>query len=182
MGFEKFKYQNNLSFYSKFRRLLWSLSWVIFFLPTPDCCFHGWRRLLLICFGAKIGKGFRIASTCKIWAPWNLAVGDYVCLAENVDCYTVSKIEIGSKVTVSQRTFLCTASHDITSLIRPLTHLPITIGNHAWVCAEAFIGPGVTVGEGAVVGVRAVVTKRDVRLFRRSGSQTAGLTDRFAGS
>ena len=36
---------------------------------------------------------------------------------------------------------------------------PIIIGDRAWVAAEAFIGPGVTVGEGAVVGARAAVFK-----------------------
>jgi putative colanic acid biosynthesis acetyltransferase WcaF len=88
-------------------------------------------------------------------------MGHYVCLADGVDCYTVSPIEIGSKVTISQRAFLCSASHDISSLSRPLIHSPIIIKEHAWICAEAFIGAGVTVAEGAVVGARAVVT-RDV--------------------
>ena len=42
-----------------------------------------------------------------------------------------------------------------------LTTAPITIMDHAWVAADAFVGPGVTVGEGAVVGARASVF-RDV--------------------
>jgi putative colanic acid biosynthesis acetyltransferase WcaF len=41
----------------------------------------------------------------------------------------------------------------------PLMKAAITIGNHVWICAGAFIGPGVVIGEGAVVGARAVVTK-----------------------
>ncbi|MGY2134548.1 hypothetical protein ACW9KT_20135 [Hymenobacter sp. HD11105] len=36
---------------------------------------------------------------------------------------------------------------------------PIYIGDHAWVAAEAFIHPGVTIGAGCVIGARAVVTK-----------------------
>jgi acetyltransferase-like isoleucine patch superfamily enzyme len=37
--------------------------------------------------------------------------------------------------------------------------LPIVIKDQAWVCADAFVGPGVIVGEGAIVGARAVVMK-----------------------
>lgn len=36
---------------------------------------------------------------------------------------------------------------------------PIVIADQVWVCADAFIGPGVTIGEGAVVGARACVFK-----------------------
>ena len=36
---------------------------------------------------------------------------------------------------------------------------PIVIEDRAWVAAEAFVGPGVTIGEGAVVGARGCVFK-----------------------
>lgn len=117
------------------------------------------RNFILKFFGAKIGKGCSIAPSCRIWAPWNMELSHYVCLAENVDFYCVSPISIGSYVTISQRAFLCSASHDITSLSRPLIQAPIVVKDHAWVCAEAFVGAGTTIEEGAVVAARAVVTK-----------------------
>jgi putative colanic acid biosynthesis acetyltransferase WcaF len=43
----------------------------------------------------------------------------------------------------------------------PLRRMPIVFSDEAWICADAFIGPGVTVGERAVVGARAVAI-RDV--------------------
>jgi putative colanic acid biosynthesis acetyltransferase WcaF len=55
--------------------------------------------------------------------------------------------------------FLCTGSHDITDPQMELTHAPIVIENGTWVCARAFIGPGVRLGEGSVVAACAVVSK-----------------------
>ncbi len=158
-SFDQYKYRNRLSLGSKLARLIWDIVWLVLFRPTPSWCLDGWRKGLLCLFGARIGKGCRIASSCKVWAPWNLEMGSYVCLANNVDCYCVAPITLGSKVTISQYSILCSASHDITSLHRPLIQAPITIGDHVWVCAGAFVGPGVGIGEGAVAGARAVVFK-----------------------
>lgn len=153
------KYKNKLPLKHKLCRLLWNIAWLTLFRTTPKWCFKGWRVFLLKLFGASIGKGCAIHSTCHIWAPWNMQVGDYVCLSSDVDFYSVERISIGDRVTVSQRSFLCCASHDITSPAMELTYKPITIESQAWIAAQAFIGPGVTIGEGAVVGACAVVTK-----------------------
>lgn len=80
-------------------------------------------------------------------------------LAPRVDCYCVAAVTIGSHVTVSQDACLCTASHDVRDLEMRLTTAPITIDDNAWVCARAFVGPGVTIGEGAVIGACAVAMK-----------------------
>ncbi len=145
---------------NKIARTLWGIVWLFLYRPTPKCL-HGWRRLLLRCFGAKIGRGTFPYASVKIWAPWNLEIGDHSALAEEVDCYCVDRVVIGSHVTVSQYSFLCTASHDYEDPHMALITAPITIGDGAWVAADAFIGPGVNVGEGAVVAARASVF-RDV--------------------
>jgi putative colanic acid biosynthesis acetyltransferase WcaF len=54
---------------------------------------------------------------------------------------------------------LCTGSHDISDPFMALTHAPIRIEDGAWVCARAFIGPGVSIGRGAVAAACAVVIK-----------------------
>lgn len=143
----------------KVKRLIWQIVYACVFRPTPRFAMNKWRLAILRAFGAKIGKGSRVAPDCFVWAPWNLEMGVYACLADGVDCYTQSKISLGDYSTVSQRAFLCTASHSIRTLERPLFSRPITIAAHAWVCAEAFVGPGVTVGDGAVVGARAVAMR-----------------------
>lgn len=91
--------------------------------------------------------------------PWNLVMEDYSCLASGVDCYNAAKITIKAYAIVSQRSYLCTASHNISSSRHEQIEKPIVIEEMAWVAAEAFVGPGVTIGEGAVVGARGVVFK-----------------------
>ncbi len=141
-------------------RIMWGLVWLVLYRPSPKIL-HGWRRLLLKLFGAKIGKGAHPYPSARIWAPWNLEMGDHSCLAFDTDCYCVTKVRIGNHATVSQYSYLCAAGHDHEDPAMPLVAAPITIGDGAWVAADVFIGPGVTVGEGAVVGARASVF-RDV--------------------
>jgi len=82
------------------------------------------------------------------------------CLGDHVDCYCVDRVTLEPYATVSQYSFLCTASHDYAHPNRPIITAPISIGRRAWVAADAFIGPGVTIGEGAVVGARASVFRQ----------------------
>ncbi len=81
------------------------------------------------------------------------------CLGPEVDCYNVGMVTLQEGAVVSQKAYLCTASHDITDPNHKLIVSPITIEKKAWVAADAFVGMGVTVGEGAVVGARAAVYK-----------------------
>lgn len=155
-------YVDGLNKSNRARRLLWLIVYYLFFRVSPPMLLGRWRLFLLRLFGARIGHGCKVAPSAFIWAPWNLRMGEYSCIAGGTDIYTVDTITIGSNVTVSQRAFLCTGSHDIRTLRKPLIHRPIEIGDHAWVCAETFVGPGVTIGEGAVVAARACVF-RDVQ-------------------
>ncbi len=88
-----------------------------------------------------------------------LISGNNSCLSPEVDCYNVAKVKIGAHSTVSQKTYLCTASHDITKGHNPLITAPIIIEDQAWIGASAFIGMGVTIKQGAVVGATASVYK-----------------------
>ncbi len=84
-------------------------------------------------------------------------MGDYSCLGDHVDCYCVDKIRIGAHATVSQYSYLCAASHDYTDPAMPLMTAPISIGERAWVTADVFVAPGISIGEGAVVLARSSV-------------------------
>jgi putative colanic acid biosynthesis acetyltransferase WcaF len=138
----------------KLRRALWNAVWLLLFRPSPTPCF-AWRRTLLRTFGATVGPRANVYPSCRIWAPWNLRLGERACLSHHVDCYSVDTITLGAQAVVSQYSFLCTASHDISDPAMRLVTAPIAIGAQAWVCADVFVGPGVTIGPGTVVGARS---------------------------
>jgi len=139
-------------------RCVWHFVYLSLFRFSPRLL-YGWRRFLLRMFGAKIGRNVCIYPTVSIAMPWKLSVGDNSTIGPYVRCYDVGGISIGRNVVVSQYAHLCSSSHDYTSSTFAQTFCPVSIRDYAWVCADAFVGPGVTVGEGAVVGARAVVVK-----------------------
>lgn len=153
------KYQNALSRKNQIARLIWSFVWLVFARPLPRNIGSSWKRFLLRLFGAKIHKTAHVYSSVKIYMPWNLEMAEYSCLAPEVDCYNAALIKVGAHSTVSQKAYLCAASHDITKSHNPLITAPIIIEDQVWIGAAAFIGMGVTVGQGAVVGATASVYK-----------------------
>jgi putative colanic acid biosynthesis acetyltransferase WcaF len=84
---------------------------------------------------------------------------EYSCLGPEVDCYNVNKIIIGAHSTVSQKSYLCTASHDITKSNNPLITAPIIIKDQVWIGASVFLGMGITINTGVVIGETASVYK-----------------------
>lgn len=143
---------------NKILRLIWSIAYIIFFRFSPRP-FHFWRAVVLRCFGAKIGKGAHVYPRVRIWAPWNLDIGEHAGIGDGVTLYSMALIHIGARAVVSQGAHLCAGSHDFNSANFQLFSKPIFIGANAWVCAEAFIMPGVDVPEGVVIGARSVVTR-----------------------
>lgn len=140
------------------RRQVWNIMYTLFFRTSPRT-FHSWRALLLRAFGATLGEGCHIYPQVKIWAPWNLHLGKRVGIADGVTLYSMDKIIIGDAVVISDGAYLCGGTHDYNSENFQLIIKPIVIGAYAWICAEVFIHPGVTIPVGAVVGSRSVVTK-----------------------
>jgi putative colanic acid biosynthesis acetyltransferase WcaF len=138
-------------------RILWGVGQLAVRL-SPRPCF-AWRRAVLRCFGASVGRQVHIYPSTRIYFPWNLTVGDWSAVGEEALIYNLGPVTIGRKVTISHRAHLCAGTHDYHQSDLPLLKPPITVGDQAWVCADAFIGPGVNVGEGAVVGARAVAMK-----------------------
>jgi putative colanic acid biosynthesis acetyltransferase WcaF len=156
----------------QFASLVWNIVWTIFARPVPRSFLNGWKIFLLRCFGAKIHKTAKVYSSAKIYAPWNLEMGAYSCIASGVDCYCADKIIIGANTVISQKVSLYTASHDITSSQHTWISAPIVIEDQVWIAAESFIMMGLTIGKGAVVGARAAVFK-DVKPWTVVGGNPA---------
>jgi len=118
-----------------------------------------WRSFLLRCFGAHVGRGCKIRRTVRIYYPWNLTLGELCIIGDDVRLYNLGQITIGDRVMISQEAYLCAGTHDYTDPSLPLLTPPITIGADVWICARAFVGPGLAVGEGAVVAACGVAVK-----------------------
>jgi len=91
--------------------------------------------------------------------PWNLEVGDDSAVGEHAYIYNLGMVRLGCKTTVSHRAHLCAGTHDHSDPTLPLLKPEIRVADQVWICADAFVGPGVSVAEGCVLGARAVLTK-----------------------
>jgi len=100
-----------------------------------------------------------IYPSALIYYPWNLKIGDDSSIGEWALVYNLGKVSIGARTTISQRVHLCAGTHDYKNPAMPLMKPPIVIGDEVWVCADAFIGPAVTVADRAIVAAASVVVK-----------------------
>lgn len=141
---------------SAFYTQLWWLTQSCLFSTSPQFM-YGWRRFLLKLFGAKIGSNVIIRPSAKITYPWKLTIGDNSWIGDNVDLYTLGEIIIGKNSVISQRSYLCTGSHDFTKSDFPIYAKPIIIDDSVWVATDVFVAPGVTIHRNVVVGARSSV-------------------------
>ncbi len=137
-------------------RVAWAASWLLLarFTPPP---LHGWRRIVLRSFGARIAPGARIHASVSIWHPGNLEVGANALIGPGVRLYNQGHISIGEKTVVSQRAHICASTHDVNDPHFQLQLRPVRIGAQCWVAAEAFLGPGVTMADRSVLAARGAL-------------------------
>ena len=155
---------NRFKLPKKFRgrnALVVQLWWIIegtLFRMSPQFM-YGFRRLLLRLFGAKIGKKVIIRPTVRTTYPWKVSIGDYSMVGDDVVLYSLGEIEIGKNVVISQKSYLCAASHDYLQSDFPIFAKKITIEDECWLATDVFVAPGITIGKGTVVGSRSSVYK-----------------------
>jgi putative colanic acid biosynthesis acetyltransferase WcaF len=151
--------KHRLSLHLQLYRALWSVVWTLFARPFPRSYFNSWKVMLLRLFGATIKKNAIVYSSAKIYNPKKLVMEEGSVLGDNVDCYNVDIVHLGRNAIVSQKVYLCTASHNIYDGSFKLITAGIYIGDNAWVAADAFVAMGVSIGHDAVVGARSSVFK-----------------------
>lgn len=142
------------------RRWLWALVQATVFRWSPRP-WHGFRAKLLKLFGAEIPAPSQVVifPSAKITFPWKLTLAPRAMIGRHVIIYNLARVTLGYGANISQHAHLCAGTHDFTQWSMPLVTKPITIGTNAWIAADVFIGPGVTIGDLAVIGARSVVLK-----------------------
>jgi putative colanic acid biosynthesis acetyltransferase WcaF len=113
------------------RRVLWTFA-QLFFRLSPRTCF-GWRRFLLRCFGARIGRSVHVYPSATIYFPWNLEAGDQSAIGEGALIYNLGRVTLGARVIISHGAHVCAGTHDHTKSDFPLLRPPITIDQDAWI-------------------------------------------------
>lgn len=142
------------------RRSAWALVQRTLFRWSPRPL-HGFRARLLRWFGADIPEPGQVVifPTARITLPWKLALAPRAMIGPNVTLYNLAPISVRRGANISQNCHLCAGTHDFEKWSMPVVTAPITIGENAWLAADVFVGPGVTVGELCVVGARSVVVR-----------------------
>lgn len=150
--------QPSFSLRNRLGRLAWGGVWLLLFRTSPRPM-HAWRCFLLRSFGAVIGQDVHIYPSVRIWAPWQLTLGNRVGVANGATLYNMAHLTVGNDCVISQGAHLCGGSHDVDSPNFQLVARPIILGDQVWICADAFVALGVRIAPGCVVGARSLVLK-----------------------
>ena len=159
---------------------LWWIVQSLLFKTSPQFM-YGWRRFLMRAFGAKIGKGVILRPTMHTQFPWEVSIGDHSWIGDEVVLYSLGPIKIGDNVVISQRSYLCTGTHDYLKDDFGILRQEIVIESECWLATDVYVGPGVTIGRGTVIGARASVFKSLPGNKICTGSPARPVRDRIPG-
>jgi putative colanic acid biosynthesis acetyltransferase WcaF len=142
----------------KWLEILWILSRCALFM-TPIPYPSSLKAAVLRSCGAQVGRRVVIRSLVNISFPWRLEIGDDVWIGDGAWILSLARITIESNVCISQRSYLCSGTHDYRKDTFDLITKPIRIRKGSWIAAGAFIGPGVEVGPNSVVSAGSVALR-----------------------
>lgn len=162
VNFTDYDYNNKLFAESigagKIKQYLWFLCSPLL-IRNPLIPFSGFRKWVLVQFGAIIGTEARIRPGVQIKFPWKLKMGDHVWLGENCWIDNTTDVTIGNHVCISQGAMLCTGNHDKSDPGFKLITAPIVIEDGVWIGAQSFVAAGITAHEHSMLTAGSVATK-----------------------
>ena len=142
---------------SYLKQLLWFFCSLLF-VRNPLIPFSGFRKVILVLFGAKIGNSPRIRPGVIIKFPWKLIMGDNVWLGENCWIDNMEQVYIGSNSCISQGAFICTGNHNFSSPDFELMAKSVVLAEGVWIGACSVVCPGVHAAEQSVLTAGSVLT------------------------
>lgn len=105
---------------------------------------------------------------CWIESPFNCDYGSNISVGDdfyaNVNCCILdcARVTIGDAVWLGPNVSIYTPEHCFDHEERTAGYehaLPVTIGDHVWICGGVTITAGVTIGANSIIGAGSVVTK-----------------------
>ncbi len=139
------------------KRFFWFFINTFFFL-NPANPFSGLKIFWLRIFGAKVGKGVVIKPSVNIKYPWNLQIGNYVWIGENVWIDNLAQVKIGNHVCISQGAMLLCGNHNYKKETFDLIVKDIMLEDGVWIGAKAIVCPGIKCNTHALLTVGSVAT------------------------
>ncbi len=133
---------------------------------------------LLKMFGAKVGKNVVIKPKVNIKYPWHLIIGNNVWIGENAWIDNLTTVLIKDNACVSQGAMLLCGNHHYKKVKFDLILGRITIGEGAWVGAQATVCPGVIMHDHAILTVGSVATKHLEGYSVHQGNPAVKIKDR----
>ncbi|HEY6896904.1 MAG TPA: acyltransferase [Rhodocyclaceae bacterium] len=116
-----------------------------------------------------IGRWCYVGEGSRIWSAGSIRIGDRVLISHNVNIFDSLTHPLSAKQRHQQFRAIAQSGHPQSI---DLGERPITIGDDAWIGANASILRGVSIGIGAVVAIGAVVT-HDVAPYTIVGGNPA---------
>ena len=178
--------KTNLSKYKKIdydsssfiARLSWYIVNIIFF-KSSWFPLNTLKVFLLRFFGASLGKGVVVKPCVNIKYPWNLEIGNYVWLGENVWIDNLDKVTILDNSCVSQGATLLCGNHNYFLESFDLIIKPITLEQGSWIGVNSTVCPGVNIGSHAVLSAGSVATKDLEPYFIYQGNPASKIRKRM---
>lgn len=120
------------------------------------------RQAFLQKFFASIGERVTIKGNFNCDYGRHISIGSGTFINCNVTILDTNRVTIGENVFIAPGVVISAATHPLDAQRRVSRHFqshPITIGDCAWIGANATILTGVTIGKNAVIAAGAVVTQ-----------------------